>query len=317
MQELLFSLPTPSCKSRLLEKASCATFALGMAPLAMLHAQAAPSATRDTARLRVMDMMKVVGRIDGLIGTASTASEGRVGAADLALRPITREGELLETVPGLIVTGDSVSRVNPLVRSKGGELGLRITPVGGLRSTASAWFLNLDSELLFTGDAGMTEPSAASRRRGVTFANFYRPIPQLSFDTDVSFAHAQFVGVKPGQDHVPGALENVVAAGVTFAPHAAGMFSAVRLRHFGSYALVEGNSSRARESNLVNADAGFQFLSGTRLQVSILNLLDGRADDVQYSYASRLKGESSDGVEDVHFHPAEPRQVRLAVGYRF
>ena len=213
--------------------------------------------------------------------------------------------------------GDSVSRVNPLVRSKGGELGLRITPVTSLRSTASVWFLDLDSELLFTGDAGITEPSSASRRRGVTFANFYRPIPELSFDTDVSFAHAQFVGVERGQDHVPGALENVVAAGVTFAPHAAGLFSAVRLRHFGSYALVEDNSSRARQSNLVNADAGFQFASGTRLQLSVLNLLDGHADDIQYSYASRLKGETSDGVEDVHFHPAEPRQVRLAIGYRF
>ena len=91
----------------------------------------------------------------------------------------------------------------------------------------------------------------------------------------------------------------------------------MRLRHFGSYALVEDNSSRARQSNLVNADAGFQFRSGTRLQLSVLNLLDGHADDIQYSYASRLKGETSDGVEDVHFHPAEPRQVRLALGYRF
>lgn len=95
---------------------------------------------------------------------------------------------------------------------------------------------------------------------------------ELSFDTDVSFAHAQFVGMDPGQHHVPGALENVVAAGVTFAPHASGVFSAVRLRHFGSYALVEDNSSRARKSNLVNADAGFQFPSGTRLQLSDLIL---------------------------------------------
>ena len=44
---------------------------------------------------------------DDLIGIAGSASEGRVGAADLRLRPITREGELLETVPGLIVTQHS------------------------------------------------------------------------------------------------------------------------------------------------------------------------------------------------------------------
>ena len=42
-----------------------------------------------------------------------------------------------------------------------------------------------------------------------------------------------------------------------------------------------------------------------------------RADGIQYNYASRLRGETSDGTNDVHFHPAEPRQVRATVGYRF
>ena len=214
-------------------------------------------------------------------------------------------------------TGDSVSRVDPLVRSRGAELGLRMTPIAALRSTASVWLLNLDSELLFTGDAGITEPAAASRRRGVTFANFYRPLPELALDADVSFARARFVGVAAGQSSIPGALENVVAAGVAYTSAGGGIFSAVRLRHFGSYPLIEDNSSRAQADNLVNADAGYQLRSGTRIQFSILNLLNARADDIQYSYASRLRGESSDGVEDVHFHPVEPRQLRLTVGHVF
>jgi hydrogenase/urease accessory protein HupE len=49
----------------------------------------------------------VTGRADELIGLASSASEGRVGAADLADRPILRRGELLEVVPGLVVTQHS------------------------------------------------------------------------------------------------------------------------------------------------------------------------------------------------------------------
>jgi hypothetical protein len=214
-------------------------------------------------------------------------------------------------------TGDSASRVDPLVRSRGAELGLRLTPVAGLRTTISAWLLNLDSELLFTGDAGITEPSAASRRRGVTLANFYRPFPELSLDADVSVATARFVGVEPGAEHVPGALENVVAAGVTYGPRAEGVFTSLRMRHFGSYALVEDNSSRARASTLASVSAGYQLRSGTRVQVSVLNALDARADDIQYSYASRLSGETSDGTRDVHFHPVEPRQVRASLGYRF
>jgi hypothetical protein len=67
----------------------------------------ADAPTRDTVRIRGLDTMRVTGRIDDLVGIAGTASEGHVGAADLRLRPITREGELLETVPGVIVTQHS------------------------------------------------------------------------------------------------------------------------------------------------------------------------------------------------------------------
>jgi outer membrane cobalamin receptor len=48
--------------------------------------------------------MFVYGRAEQQLGVAAAASEGRVGQADLALRPIGRVGELLEAVPGLIAT---------------------------------------------------------------------------------------------------------------------------------------------------------------------------------------------------------------------
>jgi hypothetical protein len=62
---------------------------------------------RDSSTAQILDTLTVTGRYDDLIGIAATASEGRVGSADLRLRPIAREGELLETVPGLIVTQHS------------------------------------------------------------------------------------------------------------------------------------------------------------------------------------------------------------------
>ena len=66
----------------------------------------------------------------------------------------------------------------------------------------------------------------------------------------------------------------------------------------------------------MSADVGYRVTSGTRLQVSVLNVLNSYADDIQYAYASRLKGETSDGVDDVHFHPVEPRQVRLSIDWK-
>lgn len=214
-------------------------------------------------------------------------------------------------------SGESVSRVDPLVRSRGAELGLRASPAARWRTTATAWWLALDRELLFVGDAGITEPSSASRRSGLTVANFYRPVPELALDADISVAHAGFVGEPAGEGHIPGAPENVVASGITWTPRERGLFGSARLRHFGSYPLTADGALRARASDLIDADVGHAFRAGTRLQVGILSLLNATADDIQYVYASRLRGEPADGRDDVHFHPAEPPQVRLTIDLRF
>jgi len=213
------------------------------------------------------------------------------------------------------VTGDPAQRVDPLVRSRGAEVGARFTPVDGFRSTLVLWALNLDSELLFTGDGGTTEPSAASRRNGVTWANFYRPRPELSLDVDLSFAHANFTGVDADVTHIPGALENVVAAGITWQAPVRGVFGSARVRHFGAYPLIEDNSTRATPTTLLNADVGYLFARGVRVQLTMLNVLNRRASDIQYFYNSRLPGEAASGVGDVHFHPVEPRQLRLSLGW--
>jgi hypothetical protein len=41
-----------------------------------------------------------------------------------------------------------------------------------------------------------------------------------------------------------------------------------------------------------------------------------RACDIDY-YASRLQGEPAEGVSDIHFHPTEPRSVRLTLSMGF
>jgi hypothetical protein len=46
----------------------------------------------------------VQGRGDSLLGIADSATQGTVGAKQLELRPTERAGEILETVPGVIVT---------------------------------------------------------------------------------------------------------------------------------------------------------------------------------------------------------------------
>ena len=67
--------------------------------------------TEATAPLRISLAVSIVsttvnvqGREDSLIGIADSATQGTVGAKQLDDRPILRSGEVLETVPGMIIT---------------------------------------------------------------------------------------------------------------------------------------------------------------------------------------------------------------------
>jgi hypothetical protein len=106
----------------------------------------------------------------------------------------------------------------------------------------------------------------------------------------------------------------VVAAGLTYRPVGDGPLGAVRLRHFGAYPMIEDNSERADGSSLVNLEIGYK-LGEAQLRVELLNALDTKSYDIQYFYESRLSGEPSGGVSDLHFHPALPRELRVALSW--
>lgn len=220
-------------------------------------------------------------------------------------------GSTITVVPG---TNDPAPRVSPLVRSVGGEMGARMVS-GGFTSSVALWALTLDSELLFVGDAGNTEPQGKSKRSGITINNAWSPVSQLQLDADVSFARARFADAPIGEQRIPGAVERVIAAGGSWEPRTTGLFGSLRVRHFGGQPLIEDNSVRGTPTTLLNANMGMSF-QRARITLTVLNVLDSKARDVQYYYASRLSGEPMDGVDDIHFHPAEPRQLRLEVSWQ-
>jgi hypothetical protein len=215
-------------------------------------------------------------------------------------------------------SGTRANRVTPLVATRGGEIGARTGIVPGVQSSLALWRLDLDSENLFTGDAGTTEPSRPSRRMGIEWNTRWQPIRWLLFDLDVSWSRARFTVRDPGTggDRIPGAIESAVSAGATL--QKAGPWTAsVYLRYFGPRPLVENDSVRSTASALFNAQVSCQVTSWARLSLEVFNLLDAQVDDIAYFYISRLRGEPAAGVGDIHFHPAEKRSFRLAAGFTF
>jgi hypothetical protein len=82
-------------------------------------------------------------------------------------------------IRGATITVDPSDKVALLdrvpLRSRGAELGIRTRAIDGLTSSVAVFVLDFDSELLFVGDAGTTEPSRPSRRVGVEWTNSYKP----------------------------------------------------------------------------------------------------------------------------------------------
>jgi hypothetical protein len=85
-----------------------------------------------------------------------------------------------------------------------------------------------------------------------------------------------------------------------------------RIRHLGAYPLVEDDSARASPTTLLDVSGGLG-IAGLSADVARLNALDEEARDIRHFYPSRLPGAGSAGVEDLHFHPVGPRQLRVAL----
>ena len=212
--------------------------------------------------------------------------------------------------------GEPVDRVTPLVRAKGGEIGFRTVRIRGLQSTVALWYLGIDSELLFVGDAGTTEAGRPSRRVGVEWTNYARLAPWITVDADLAFTRARFTDDDPAGTQIPGALDRVVSAGLTIEPRNP-LFGSLRVRHFGPRPLIEDGSVTSRSTTIWNGDIGYRLSNKAGLVLEAFNLFDAEVADIDYFYASRLPGESADGVEDVHTHPALPRSARIGLRLSF
>ena len=213
-------------------------------------------------------------------------------------------------------TGDPAQRVTPLPRSKGFELGLRTSPLPGLQTALSVYQLNLASELVFVGDAGTTEAGRPSKRVGFEIANYYKLDDWLTIDADLAFAQARFRDSAPEGQRIPGAVEGVASLAIAL-DNLGPWFGALQLRYFGPRPLTEDNTVRSKGSALLNGRIGYKIGPKLRVELEGFNLSNRKVSAIDYHYTSRLPGEATQGVADIHFHPIESRSFRLSLNANF
>jgi outer membrane receptor protein involved in Fe transport len=200
-----------------------------------------------------------------------------------------------------------------LVKGEGAEIGTRFER-GALVATATLWRMEVDSELIYVGDAGSVEPSAASERSGYELTAFWRPLPGLAIDAVWTGSRARFVD-SPGADRIPGSIERAGELGLAYIQPRWNL--GARLRHLGEYALVEDGSRFAEPTTLFNLRAAWTP-GPMELYGELLNVFDADSKDIQYLYESYLPEIDPEGpVEGLHSRAVEPRMIRVGLKARF
>jgi outer membrane receptor protein involved in Fe transport len=199
----------------------------------------------------------------------------------------------------------------PLVALTGAEVGLRTEAIKGLQSSVAVWTLRSDSELVYVGDAGATEASLASRRRGIEFSNRWQPAPWFLLDADLAFSHGRF----DNGDRIPNAVDRVASVAATIR-RLQGWAASLQWRHLGSGPLVEDNSVRSRPSSTLNLRITRELGAKASATLDVFNLTDRKVNDIQYFYESQVSPGAMP-AEGRHVHPAEPRTLRLTLQAAF
>ncbi|EQA46910.1 TonB-dependent receptor plug domain protein [Leptospira broomii serovar Hurstbridge str. 5399] len=216
-----------------------------------------------------------------------------------------------------------ISPVTPLVRTKGGEVGMRAAPVKQIVFNVAYWFLGVNSELVFNGDSGNTDPSGRSIRKGIELSLSYKLNSWLNFDEDISYSNARYTNGgffgKDG-DYVPQAIHSAFSSGLSVTD-LDGFFGALRVRYFGPRPLVQNNSVRSTPSTFWNIRIGKKISENISLSFDIFNIFNSHAPQVQYYYATRLKNEGpgpvDGGYNDTLTHPTAPRNFRVSISGTF
>jgi outer membrane receptor protein involved in Fe transport len=224
---------------------------------------------------------------------------------------------------------NEVTPVPGLVGGSGHEGGVRFER-GTFNITATYWWLDLSSELIFVGDANAVEPKAGAKRRGYELVAFWRPVPWLGLDAVYTHSRARYKETQEDPDFDAGDPQLALLTGrfVEGGVESAGEFGAsavkgrwevsTRLRYLGPYPLVPSGTQRADSEAMVNFRLAYKPGNFT-IYGELLNIFDARGKDISYYYPSFIPGVTPVGTQQatVLSRTEEPRTVRLGLKYSF
>lgn len=195
----------------------------------------------------------------------------------------------------------------------GVDLGTVWKPFPRLWFNTALWYLYLQQEFVYVGDAGIVEPSGKTRRTGVDFGLRYQISDNFFFDSDINYTLARAIDEPEGADYIPLAPDLTAVGGIVY--QSEGFSGGLRYRYIKDRPANEDGSITALGYFLTDLNANYTF-GNTTFSLIIDNLFDVEWNEAQFATESRLRGEPAP-VEELHYTPGTPFFVRGKVSFRF
>jgi outer membrane receptor protein involved in Fe transport len=206
----------------------------------------------------------------------------------------------------VVATGEDT-----LPRALGADAGVRVRHLeGAFEATLGGWFLRLEREFVWVGDAGEVDVRGATRRLGGELTGRARITSWLGAEGEATLTRARFEDEPAGMDRVPLAPE-LTLVGNLIARHPSGLAGALRVRHLADRPAEETGRVTAEGFTVLDATAHYRR-GAFELEVAVDNLLDTDYREAQFFFESRLADEPAP-VEDLHFTPGVPRSARASL----
>ncbi len=203
---------------------------------------------------------------------------------------------------------------NSLPQAFGSDLGIIWKPFSKLIINTAAWWLFLDQEFVYVGDAGVVEPSGSTRRYGLDVGLRYQLNQWFYFNSDATYAYARSVTESEGNNYIPLAPILTVTGGISVSNYK-GFSGGIRTRYLGDRPANEDYSITAKGYIVTDLNLSYT-LKKTTLGISAENLFNVAWNETQFATESRLKNEIN-AVEEIHFTPGTPLFIKTSITYTF
>ncbi|WP_179352580.1 TonB-dependent receptor [Winogradskyella vidalii] len=201
-----------------------------------------------------------------------------------------------------------------LPRSYGADLGTVWKPFPKVVVNSALWYLFLEQEFVYVGDAGIVEPSGKTRRYGLDLGLRYQMTDWLYLDTDATLTNARSIDDPDGENYIPLAPDFTLTGGLSV-DNLNGFSGGVRFRYLDDRAANEDNSIVAEGYMVTDFNINYK-LNKVTLGLAIENMFDVDWNETQFATESRLQNEAQ-SVEEIHFTPGTPFFLKGTVSYRF